>query len=375
MDFRKPKKKDLLTTVTVLAGITVFSFILANFKLYQYRGELFEYSYWNGQAKMLTRVYLWALLGIIVYRFHIKFPVEKNRWYRNLFIHFVICLIIASAHTVIYYFIAGLFSYYGSANRTGLFVTLYFNSIRYNILIYWLIFTFLTALDYYHKYRNEQDEKARAAVRAARLEARLAKAQLQVLKMQVHPHFLFNSLNTAVSLIRDNQSSRAIDMISKLGDFLRKTLDMSDRQYVSLREEIGFTEIYLDIEKIRFQERLVIKMNIDPLLLNKTVPFLIMQPIVENSVKHVLLRNTDTLELFISVYEKNGKLYFEISDNGQGFPEDFILSTSSGCGLKNIVERLETLYRGNFEFNLKNNSGGGANTAFIIPSVNFTGSK
>src|SRR5678815_4881176 len=151
----------------------------------------------------------------------------------------------------------------------------------------------------------------------ARLTAQLAQAQLQALKMQIHPHFLFNTLNSIAALLHKDVEA-ADKMIARLGDFLRLTLKSSDEQTLDFDQELEFLKCYLDIEHIRFQDRLTVEMDIEPQTLDVIVPNLILQPIVENAVRHGVSKRFSSGHITIRARERNNRLILQVEDNGPG---------------------------------------------------------
>ena len=156
-----------------------------------------------------------------------------------------------------------------------------------DLLVYGGVIGICYALDYYRKYRERE-------LLATRLEAQLAQAQLDSLRMQLHPHFLFNTLNGIVGLVRDNKNQAAVSMLVGLSDLLRHTLDHSARQEVELREELNFIKLYLSIQEMRFSDRLQIEFDIDPATTKAMVPNLILQPLTENALRHGIGRSADS---------------------------------------------------------------------------------
>lgn len=170
------------------------------------------------------------------------------------------------------------------------------------------------------------------------------------------------------NLIREKSNDDAIDMISRLSDFLRITIEKSASQFVDLKEELEFTDLYLEIEKVRFKDRLKVNKNIPDNVLSWKVPFLILQPIIENSIKHGLTKHEQSDTINIDCKMNGSSLILEVSDNGPGLPEGWSLEDSSGIGLKNISERLETLYGGKHEFKIGNNGETGIKIEISIPT-------
>ena len=219
------------------------------------------------------------------------------------------------------------------------------------------------ALDYYRKYQERE-------VVTTRLEAQLAQAQLDALRMQLHPHFLFNTLNSIVGLVRDNKNHAAVNMLVGLGDLLRHTLEYSTRQEVELREELNFIKLYLSIQEMRFSDRLQIEFDIDPATTKAMVPNLILQPLTENALRHGIGRTADSGVVGITSAAENGQLRLTVYDNGAGLPDDWQLNGSTGIGLANTSARLQQLYDDNHQFDIRNREGGGVEVVMVMPLRN-----
>ena len=212
---------------------------------------------------------------------------------------------------------------------------LFWQSVAWNLWMYWVIVGIFYGLDYYF---GERD----ARLRAAQLEGQLAKAELDVLKSQLQPHFLFNTLNMVSSLIYTDVSS-ADDMIGDLGALLRLSLESQAANEVPLVEEMKVVELYLNIQRVRFQDTLTVEMQIDPGTLQARVPHLILQPLVENAFRHGISKRVGPGILKIESRNGDGVLKLRVSDNGPGAGGNF---EKAGIGLKNTRARLEILYGG-----------------------------
>jgi len=212
---------------------------------------------------------------------------------------------------------------------------------------------------FYQKIR-EREKKT------AQLEAQLAQAQLQVLKMQLHPHFLFNTLNAISSLIYKDAEA-ADRMITNLSELLRYTLDNIGIQETPLREEIHFLQRYLEIEQTRFHDRLTIRYDIAPDSLDAMVPTMIFQPLVENSIRHGIAKRASAGILAIQTRRVDSILYLTVEDNGVGNPRKPVEESPEGIGLVNTKQRLHQLYGSAHRFTMRNLPHGGVQVVLEIP--------
>lgn len=190
---------------------------------------------------------------------------------------------------------------------------------------------------------DSREKLARQRMEAAQLSEQLAKAQLSALRQQIEPHFLFNTLNTIAGLVREGRGENAVDMIAGLSELLRRTLQSSDRQEVALGEELEIAEKYLEIEKARFAERLQVTVEVAEELRGARVPSLILQPVVENAVKHGVAKRVQGGTIGISAARENGALELCVKNDGPGFAEGWE-KERRGIGLENVRERLRSLY-------------------------------
>jgi LytS/YehU family sensor histidine kinase len=217
------------------------------------------------------------------------------------------------------------------------------------------------AFSYYRRFREGQ-------VKTLQLEAQLSQAQLQALKMQLHPHFLFNTLHSISALLnKDPESARK--MITRLGDFLRLTLENSGSQEVTLQKEMEFLSCYLEIERIRFQDRLRTRIDVAQQALDAKVPNLLLQPIVENAIRHGIAPRSTPGLIEIEAKQRNGTLRIQVRDNGPGLPAHRTSENllKRGLGLANTETRLERLYGSDHLFDLSNNPEGGLVVTMEIP--------
>jgi two-component system LytT family sensor kinase len=311
----------------------------------------------------MTWSYLWALATPLVLYAATKLPIERNNWIRSSQLHIPISIVLSVILTALGHVLNWL--YWGwsmgkpfSFERMGRFVVANFSE---GIGIYLLITLTSYAFNYYSRYREGQ-------VRTLQLEAQLSNAQLQALKMQLHPHFLFNTLHSISALLnKDTEAARR--MITRLGDFLRLTLENSGSQEVTLQQEMEFLSCYLEIERIRFQNRLVTRINVAQQTLEAKVPNLILQPIVENAIRHGIAPRSTPGLIEIEAKHRNGTLRIQVRDNGPGLSDHRTseIMFKKGLGLANTEARLERLYGAAHLFDLSNNPDGGLIVTLEIP--------
>ena len=200
------------------------------------------------------------------------------------------------------------------------------------------------AILYYQNFRASE-------LAQSSLKTQLAQAQLKALKMQLHPHFLFNTLHSISSLVLEDPQ-KANSMIARLGDFLRLTLENSNQQLVSLKEEAEFVRCYLEIEQVRFGDRLTVAFELEPQTLSAQVPHLILQPVVENAIQHAIAPRATRGHIKIEAKRLNSSLRLEVSDNGPGIASNSDLPGTERVGLSNVRTRLHQIYGSDFRFEL-----------------------
>jgi two-component system, LytTR family, sensor kinase len=226
-------------------------------------------------------------------------------------------------------------------------------------VVYWLIFAAVVFMDYMRRNRERE-------IRATELERRLTEARLDALKMQLNPHFLFNTLNTISSWVHEDPDL-ADEMIAHLSDFLRLTLRHGDIQQVPLGREIEFLDAYLSIMRARFRDRLDVRIEIPADLREALVPHLILQPLVENSITHATLDSERPGSVRISAIRQGARLCLLVEDEGPGIEGDPDEALSSGIGLTNTRERLRTLHGEDFHLGAVNRPEGGLCLRIEIP--------
>lgn len=204
-------------------------------------------------------------------------------------------------------------------------------------------------------------------IRESRLEADLARAQLDALRLEIEPHFLFNTLNSIASLIRTRSTDRALSMLLGLSDLLRATVD-GRRHTTTLGEETEFVKRYIELQRVRFSDRLEVQYAISPESARCAVPTFLLQPLVENAFRHGVAKQSGPCRLEVSAAIENGELHISVRDNGAGLPPGFDVDGHAGTGLRNIKLRLQRIYEGEAGFELGPVQGGGTVARVRLPA-------
>lgn len=311
----------------------------------------------------LVLFYLWGVFSPLILRFCRRFRVEFRRLsIRNLTVHVPAIVLFAAVHETL--LLAILWSITPSTRGELTTITNYYArhfgyGFYIDLIIASLIVIGAHALLYYDDFRTSE-------LQQSSLKAQLAQAQLRALKMQVHPHFLFNTLHSISSLVLEDPP-KANSMIARLGDFLRLTLDHANHDLVTLEEETEFLRAYLDIEQVRFGDRLKVGFEMEPMTLSAQVPHLILQPVVENAIQHAVAPRTAQSHIDIKAQRLDGLLRLEVKDNGPGITSKSDLLELRGVGLNNVRARLGQVYGSDFRFELTNGAEGGLTVTMEIP--------
>jgi sensor histidine kinase YesM len=287
-----------------------------------------------------------------------RFPLDREHWIRNTLFHLLIGSITSVVLLAVYQSIALLFGFAGTQTFPQAFRSLLVNSFHSEVLTYWMVIGLSHAIDYYRKYRERE-------LRAAQLETKLAQAQLDALKMQLHPHFLFNTLNS-ISVLMGEDVSAARRMLTRLSELLRASLENAGMQEVPLQEELEFLRNYLEIEQTRFQDRLTVQMEIEPGVLDARVPNFILQPLVENAIRHGIAPQARPGLVEVRAERENGMVRLQVRDNGAGLKQES-KHLLKGIGLGNTKARLEQLYNSEHRFEMREPQTGGFEVTIAIP--------
>ena len=343
-------KKWWIRWLLAFAGWTFVAFFFASQTYLTYKSS-------GGSAPLglilkvaLADWYLWALLAPLIVWLARRVPLERDHWVRGAAVHLAGSVGCALGVWWLTNFDRHLLL--GLPNRVRLVYV-----FHQNLIIYWLLVAATMGYRYYWRYREGE-------LRTAQLSAQLAQAQLQALRMQLHPHFLFNTLN-AISTLVHKDPETADRMIARLSDLLRLTLENVGVQEVRLAQELEFLERYLDIERTRFADRLDIRMQIDPETLDARAPYLILQPLVENAIRHGIAPRATPGHIEVTARRRDGMLVLSVQDDGPGIAATE--SLKNGVGISSTKARLERLYGTAHRFELNNVAAGGLVVTLELP--------
>jgi len=320
---------------------------------------------WPWALLQIPRWLTWVPITPIVFYAAERFPFRRDRLARSGWTHLGIALLIAVVIEVLWlqisFVIQGRLEPAALArmqsNRAEVYSVAVLSRLLGDAFIYAAVLGVATTLGYHRRLRERE-------LRAAQLEAQLALAQVQALKMQVHPHFLFNTLHAVTVLIREDPTA-ATRVVTRLGDLLRLTLSRATTAQVSFRRELEILTLYLEIERTRFHDRLDITYDVQPATLGALIPDLILQPLVENAIRHGVSPNAGTGRIEVRSRRDGDWLCVEIRDNGAGLTPGQV--RPDGIGLTTARARLERLYGERQELTLANLPEGGCVARIRIP--------
>jgi two-component system, LytTR family, sensor kinase len=338
------------TAVAVVFGVQSALFLSAG-------GEVVP---WTAVAAWAaSEWYTWALLSPLVVVATRRFPLERGAWRTSIPVHLALSVVFGLLQAALQAWMkhAGLGGDLRPRPFGVIFIALLTAKAQINPLTYWIIAAVTTALDLRRRARARE-------LAASELRALLAQTQLQVLRTQLNPHFLFNALNTVSELI-ETEPRTAIRMVARLGDFLRLTLKGSTAETVTLGSELALVDGYLDVERARFEARLHVRVDVAPEILSVEVPPLILQPLVENAVRHGVSRLAGPGHVALVGRRVDGELHVEVLDDGPGWapPEP----GAEGLGLANTQARLRHVYGGRASLDVEPRQGGGTCVRLRLP--------
>jgi two-component system, LytTR family, sensor kinase len=318
-------------------------------------------------GRLFTVVFLswlvWALATPSILWLGKRFPPSRWRPLSTWAVHIGYCVLIAAAYAAWGAFLQKVLPPWGTDYSDNPFSHVWLNAFYGEFHIFFVLYGAILAIDY--MLESRQRLAAREA-EAARLQAQLSRAQLEALRRQLEPHFLFNALNAIAGLVREKRDDDAVSMIAGLSDLLRRVLDSSDSQEVSLGQEMEFLNKYLEIQKMRFADRLQLKVDVPKELFTARLPSLILQPLVENAIQHGIGKRVSGGHIRIAAARMNGSLVMKVYNDGPELPAGFD-ERRSGVGLSNARARLQSLYGEACDLEIRNRPEGGVETTLSLP--------
>lgn len=313
----------------------------------------------------------WMLAAPIILRLGRGYSPLQWRRLSNWGIHLGACGAFGALHSA---WVAGweeLLNPWASSPGPDPFLRLWTDKFFGGLLSYLVLYAVILLVGHL---LDSSKKLARHQAETARLNEQLTKAQLNALRRQIEPHFLFNTLNAIAGLVREDRNEAAVSMIVGLSDFLRRVVADSDRQQVPLGEELEFAQKYLDIQKVRFADRLQFSVDVPVELLSAQIPSLILQPMVENAIKHGISKRAHGGTIRISASRSNETLALRVYNDGPSLPAGWE-TMQSGIGILNVRTRLQSLYGNQFDLSLRNREPGGVETSVSLPFVSSAAEK
>ena len=321
------------------------------------RAAVLQLPFWYGWALLLP-IIGWTTRTLTPPR---VLTPENRSWAGRFAIHFVLAVFFSIFHSVATMSLQHLLGFH---RNTPITVAMYSGDALYhlstNLLAYGAVVGIVYATDFYRRFRERE-------LLASQLAAQLAQARLSALRMQLNPHFLFNTMNTIAMQVRKAANDDAVRMLAGLSDLLRYMLEDSRPSEVPLSEELAFVQRYLAIEQVRFQDRLRIEVDAAPGTANALVPTLILQPLAENAIRHGISRRSQAGRIVIRARRAGDHLLLEVEDDGPGLSSDLTPAPGTGLGLKNTRARLEQLYGNDQALDLTDAPAGGAWVTIRLP--------
>lgn len=370
---RPGQGRDWPLSAVLLFGATLLG-LLTSVQHYAVMQLEAEDPAWRTVSHALSRElpfwFLWVALAPVVLWTVRRFRFERRRLAISLPAHLAVAAALMLAHSALLLAAHRLLPY---PTPEGPFWTVYTRGLLFRVptelLGYLVLFVAIVAWEYRVRFRERE-------VAAADLSRQLAEARLQALRMQLNPHFLFNTMNSIAMLVRRGDSAQAVRMLAGLSELLRYVLEEKPPQEVPLRQELAFVERYLEIERARFPDRLRVTIDATPDALDALVPNLVLQPLVENALRHGVSRRATLGTIEIRAHRADGDLLLAVADDGPGLgtasrdgvtPESGIPVSSGGIGLRNTANRLAQLYGGRGRLELESPESGGVVARVRVP--------
>lgn len=354
----------------VIVGAALFMGFMLTLELFfharaemLYAGHSAEKTDWDlldMAVPQFGRAAMWALLMPLILRLREKLPLSRGRWVGGIAFH-----IFGSFVVLATFYLGRLWGHtlFFPEAATESFWRMAWSGFWGRNLIdmayYWGVIAFGYSFEIYQKYKNEE-------LKAAQLEARLIETELKALRQQMHPHFLFNTMNTIAVLVREGRNAEAVSLLARLSSLLRMSLDNTGVPEVTLQQELDFLAHYLEIQKARFSDRLNVTVKVEPQALAARIPNLLLQPIVENAILHGIAPKSEPGHVDVSARVDGDRLCLEVRDDGPGIPNGSVRARE-GVGLANTRERLSKIYGSRTQLTLNSEPGQGVLVQIVLP--------
>lgn len=343
------------------AGFTAFGLLSFAYRYLDDLARQQQHTFGRRMFEEMTGTYSGALLFPLLLWVARRIRLQRDNWLRMLPLHVLTMVGFSICDTTLMAITRSLLSpVFGLGTYDyGIMRFRYPMEFAQHVIVYCVLVGGIYVVDFYRAARNRQ-------MASVELQAKLAEAQLHNLRLQLQPHFLFNALNTISSVMHEDVQ-RADAMLAQLSDLLRRTLQSANSHEIPLDEELSLLNNYLSIMKARFGDDLNVRFAVEPQTENAMVPQLLLQPLVENSIRHGREAGVSRLDLHVSAHRENGRLTLEVSDNGPGIPALESRTWRKGMGLSNTEERLEGMYGADHQLLLENSSNGGLTVTVRLP--------
>jgi len=350
------------TRLAVVVGAAVFIGSVLTLELYfNNRADSggMRYDVIDIAIPQFGRAAMWAMLAPFILRLREKMPLGRSHWFGGVSFHLFMSFVVMAV-----YYLGRMWSYsllWASMreNFWGMALASFYGRNIIDMAYYWAVLAFGYGLEIHQKFKSEE-------LKAAQLETRLMETELKALRQQMHPHFLFNTMNTIAVLVREGRNDDAVGLLARLSSLLRMSLDNTGVPEVTLQQELDFLGHYVEIQKARFSDRLNVVIDIAPPALSARIPNLLLQPIVENAILHGVAPKSGPGRVDVIGRVVGDQLHLEVRDDGPGIADGFIRA-KEGVGLANTRERLAKIYGARSHLLLHSQPGKGVSVQIILP--------
>lgn len=306
------------------------------------------------------RAAMWAMLTPLILQLRERLPLSRGRWIGGVGFHLGMSFVVMAT-----YYLGRVWSYtviFDEPWKSGFWpmaLAGFYGRNLIDMAYYWTVIAFGYGLEIRRKYRDEE-------LKASQLETKLYETELKALRQQMHPHFLFNTMNTISVLVREGRNADAVNLVARLSTLLRMSLDNTGVPEVTLQQELDFLSLYVDIQRMRFSDRLTVTIDIEPAARRARIPNLLLQPLVENAIIHGVAPKNAPGRVEVTGRIDGDRLRLEVRDDGPGLIGGRE-RTREGVGLANTRERLAKIYGPHSQLLLHSEPGRGVSVQIVLP--------